>query len=428
MSDWKNFLKNINSGDNICIFTIGRMHPFHKGHKELVCDVMRKTKQIIDRGVKATAYVYLSATNEESGWITDDNTTKTINKGKTDREKRLLTRQINKRKKIIGQSEPLPTSYRFAFLHKMLRKNSCGEKFPNPIVLYDQSITSLGKELKKFSIGRQLTRGSRERLSVPGTAMVRDSYGNLPSLKCLNYLRKDHNKVILLVGSDRVEAFKRYNEEKMNELFGVGNALILQSGGERGDSGEGDKALDELEVLFANMSIDDDNSGESKVPVREDYSGSLARIKALGQKDDIKQFLHMIDYSPDDDVGDIEKLIVKIRDVNGIPNKHVKKYIREAVRDFDNDDAFAWLQRFVKSAEERKKRRNERRGGTRKRKRKRKKRCSKKRLKKNMICHRRTKKNLRKLRKLTKKLKIRLTRCSKKRLKKWKVKKSRKKM
>jgi len=429
MSEWKSFLKNINSGDNICIFTIGRMHPFHKGHKELVCDVMRKTKQITDMGVKATTYVYLSATNEESGWITDDNTTKTINKGKTDREKRLLTRQINKRKKIIGQSEPLPTSYRFAFLHKMLRKNSCGEKFPNPIVLYDQSIkTSLPIELRKFSIGRELTSGSRERLSVPGTAMVLNSYGNLPSLKCLNYLHKRHNKVILLVGSDRVEAFKRYNEEKMNELFGVGNALILQSGGERGDSGEGDKALDELEVLFANMSIDDDNSGESKVPVREDYSGSLARIKALGQKDDIKQFLHMIDYSPDDDVGDIEKLIVKIRDVNGIPNKHVKKYIREAVRDFDNDDAFAWLQRFVKSAEERKKRRNERRGGTRKRKRKRKKRCSKKRLKKNMICHRRTKKNLRKLRKLTKKLKIRLTRCSKKRLKKWKVRKSRKKM
>ena len=102
---------------------------------------------------------------------------------------------------------------------------------------------------------------------------------NLPSLKCINFLKntRKHNKVILLVGSDRVEAFKRYNEEKMNELFGVGNAFILQSGGERGDSGEGDKALDELEVLFANMSLDDDNSGESKVPVREDYSGSLSR-------------------------------------------------------------------------------------------------------------------------------------------------------
>ena len=111
--------------------------------------------------------------------------------------------------------------------------------------------------------------------------MVRDRHGNLPSIKCLNFLKntRKHNKVILLVGSDRVEAFKRYNEEKMNELFGYGNALILQSGGERGDSGEGDKALDELEVLFANMSLDDDNSGESKVPVREDYSGSLSRKK-----------------------------------------------------------------------------------------------------------------------------------------------------
>lgn len=434
MSDWKSFLKNINSGDNICIFTIGRMHPFHKGHKELVCDVMRKTKQITDMDVKATAYIYLSATNEESRWITNENITNTM-KSKTPQEKRALKRQINKIKARIGQSEPLPTSYRFAFLHKMLKKNSCVEEeekeiFPDPIVLYDQSVTSLAKDLQdNFSNGKELTSGSRERLSVPGTAMVRDSYGNLPSLKCLNYLHKQrHNKVILLVGSDRVEAFKKYNMEKMIELFGKRNAFILQSGGERGDSGEGDKALDELEVLFANMSLDDDNSGESKVPVREDYSGSLSRKKALGNKNDIKQFLHMIDYSPDDDVGDIEKLIVKIRDVNGIPNKHVKKYIREAVRDFDNDDAFPGLQSFVKSAEERKKRRNERRGGTRKRKRKRKKRCSKKRLKKNMICHRGTKKKLRKLRKLTKKLKIQLTRCSKKRLKKWKVKKSRKKM
>ena len=69
---WESFLQNINKGDNICIFTIGRMHPFHKGHKELVCDVMRKTKQITDMGFNATAYVYLSATNEENRWITSD--------------------------------------------------------------------------------------------------------------------------------------------------------------------------------------------------------------------------------------------------------------------------------------------------------------------------------------------------------------------
>lgn len=430
---WESFLQEINEGDNICIFTIGRMHPFHKGHKELVCDVMRKTKQITDMGVKATAYIYLSATNEESRWITNENITKTM-KGKTPQDRRALKRQINKIKARIGQSEPLPTSYRFAFLHKMLKKNSCVEEeeeeiFPDPIVLYDQSVTSLAKDLQdNFSNGKELTSGSRERLSVPGTAMVRDSYGNLPSLKCLNYLHKQrHNKVILLVGSDRVEAFKKYNMEKMIELFGDGNAFILQSGGERGDSGEGDKALDELEVLFANMSLDDDNSGESKVPVREDYSGSLSRKKALGKKDDIKQFLHMIDYAPNDDIGDIEKLIVKIRDVNGIKNTNIQKYIREAVNEIDDGDFDKFAEQFVRNADKRRQTRKQR-GFGRTRKRKKRKRCSKKRLKKNMICHKGTKKKLRKLRKLTKKLKIRLTRCSKKRLKKWKVKKSRKKM
>lgn len=426
---WESFLQKINKGDNICIFTIGRMHPFHKGHKELVCDVMRKTKLITDMGVKATAYVYLSATNEESRWITNENITNTV-KGKTPQEKRALKRQINKIKARIGQSEPLPTSYRFAFLHKMLKKNSCGENFPNPIVLYDQSVTSLAKDLQdNFSNGKELTSGSRERLSVPSTAMVRNSYGNLPSLKCLNYLHKQrHNKVILLVGSDRVEAFKKYNMEKMIELFGKRNAFILQSGGERGDSGEGDKALDELEVLFANMSLDDDNSGESKVPVREDYSGSLSRKKALGNKNDIKQFLHMIDYIPGDNLDDIHKLIIKIRQANRVSILGISKKIRAAVNEIDDDSDFdRFAERFVESGEARKKLRQQR-GFGRTRKRKKRKRCSKKRLKKNMICHRGTKKKLRKLRKLTKKLKIRLTRCSKKRLKKWKVKKSRKKM
>ena len=63
----------------------------------------------------------------------------------------------------------------------------------------------------------------------------------------------------------------------------------------------------------------------------------------------------MIDYSPNDNIADIEKLIVKIRDVNGISNRNVKKYIREAVREFDDDDDFdRFAERFVKSGEERK--------------------------------------------------------------------------
>ena len=47
------------------------------------------------------------------------------------------------------------------------------------------------------------------------------------------------------------------------------------------------------------------------------------------------------------------------------------------------------------------------------------KKCSKKKTKKKLICYRGTKKNLKKLGKMTKRLNIRLTKCSKIRLKKW---------
>jgi len=57
---------------------------------------------------------------------------------------------------------------------------------------------------------------------------------------------------------------------------------------------------------------------------------------------------------------------------------------------------------------------------TRKKTRKKRRKCSKKRLKKKMICHRGTKKRLKKLEKYTRKLKLRLTKCSKKRLSRWK--------
>jgi len=56
------------------------------------------------------------------------------------------------------------------------------------------------------------------------------------------------------------------------------------------------------------------------------------------------------------------------------------------------------------------------------------KRCSKKRFRKNMICYKGTKRQLRRLRKKTRKLKIKLTKCSRRRLQKWKsTRKARKK-
>ena len=56
-------------------------------------------------------------------------------------------------------------------------------------------------------------------------------------------------------------------------------------------------------------------------------------------------------------------------------------------------------------------------GGGRKKKRRR---CSKKRQRKKMLCYKGTKRQLQRLRKATKKFRVRLTRCSRKRLKRWK--------
>tara|TARA_B100000963_G_scaffold360371_1_gene390973 strand:+ start:7870 stop:9600 length:1731 start_codon:yes stop_codon:yes gene_type:complete len=62
-----------------------------------------------------------------------------------------------------------------------------------------------------------------------------------------------------------------------------------------------------------------------------------------------------------------------------------------------------------------------------KRRKKRRKRRSTKKLKQKMICHKGTKKQLKKLKKRTKKLKLRLTKCSRKRLKNWNVIKKKRK-
>ena len=64
-------------------------------------------------------------------------------------------------------------------------------------------------------------------------------------------------------------------------------------------------------------------------------------------------------------------------------------------------------------------------GKKRKRTRKKTRKCSKKRIRKRMICYRGTKKKLKKLKRITKKLKLRLTKCSKRRMNSWTKKKRR---
>ena len=78
---------------------------------------------------------------------------------------------------------------------------------------------------------------------------------------------------------------------------------------------------------------------------------------------------------------------------------------------------------LVGGYKKRRKTRKRRKKRKKRRKTKKRKRCTKKRLRKKMICVKGPKKKLKKLRAYTKKIKLNLTRCSKKRMKKWTLKK-----
>ena len=50
---------------------------------------------------------------------------------------------------------------------------------------------------------------------------------------------RGYTQLLLLVGSDRVDAFEKYNRDHLDSAFGAGNGIIEQIGAERGSAGKG---------------------------------------------------------------------------------------------------------------------------------------------------------------------------------------------
>ena len=68
---------------------------------------------------------------------------------------------------------------------------------------------------------------------------VRNQRGSA-SATCIEFLKnRGYKKLLLLVGSDRVEAFQAFNQAHLENAFGYGNGLIEQIGADRGTAGEG---------------------------------------------------------------------------------------------------------------------------------------------------------------------------------------------
>ena len=492
------FIRKLNPDDSVAVFTMGRFHPFHKGHYELIDQTYKLANHIRNIVKESKSFVWISPTNKEEGWIKyQDNTIlkylKLIHKSKKKKnitprnirqrmrsgKKRTSVNRVNELRREINKTEPIPTELRVYYVNKVI------ENLENkPIILVDYEVKTANFSRSDFN-----------KKNLPTSVLER--YGNLYSERVLNYLKKKFNKVILLVGSDRIKAFQKYNNKTIEILFDDG--IIIQSGLDRKNAGMGDKAINKLIKEFEKLKIDEKIIETEKAGM---YSGSMSRKLANSDTiHDLKLFLRQVDYKDGDDIKKIIKLINYIRITNNKRLLTLKK-LRKAIAELHDDNidynegnpfemgAFGfmrggtkckldknnineWLQcvrnkRERKQIKDRMQRQQDllqqtRRGRdkaeaiekdvhtrlrgsiaasrkmgklynkhigcnrkkkTRKRK---KKRCSKKRLKKKMICHRGTKKKLRKLRKLTKKLKLRLRKCSKKRLRKWKVNKSRKK-
>lgn len=409
------FINNLLPTDNVAVFTMGRFHPFHRGHHELVEQTSDLANSIRDKVKKSQSFIWVSPTNKEEGWIKyKDNTIlkylnllhkakkrknitpRTIRSKMRNLEKnKTSVSRVNKLRQEINKTEPIPTELRVYFINKLI------ENLKNkPTILIDYEVN---------------TGNFEDNTNLPTS--VRDRDGILYSERVLNYLKKNNfNKVILLVGSDRIEVFKKYNDSTIENLFDDG--IIIQSGLDRGRAGEGNEDINKLISEFKKLNIDDKIIETEKAGM---YSGSMSRKLANSDKiSELKLFLQQINYTDGDDVYKILDLINYIRKVNKKPNLTLEK-LRRIIAEL-NDDKINYGEpegnpfefgAFGKMGGKRKRK-------TRKRK---KKRCSKKRLKKKIICHKGTKKQLRKLKKLTKKLKLKLTKCSKKRLKMWRVKK-----
>ena len=263
------------SSDNEAIITIGRWEPPHRGHEVLVRDTIQMA-----RDVNGKPFLWVSPIQERT------------------------------------RNDPLSIAERIYYLNRMYpRRNYPDLTFltDNPGLsltpVYERELNSGRSVLTRNKAGNTLPDNwdsmsicqkykyknlVSDRLLDSRVKIVRDraakaSPGSrkLPSKQCLNWLRKrGFMKVTILVGSDRVEAFRKYNEELGKELFK--SFKIEQSGYDRGETGmqklklersisdDSEKDLEELSMLMDGLSLSPhDKKGRAK-----EYSGTRTREAA----------------------------------------------------------------------------------------------------------------------------------------------------
>ena len=248
---------------NLCIVTFGRFQPPHKGHIELL-DINSKVSEYIklkySRKYDCQSYVWLSSNLLESGMVSTKASSDEIselmsnlNLDDKERAKRAAQRQKRAETSALQTKEPLDLNQKLRFILKMTDYDK------NLHYLVDQNVSEKNrttmdeKQIKfnKTAIGANTPSGQTLRL-----------------LKKLfrNSMKKGRGvKIIFILGSDRVNAFRKYNTQPAEELFGPGNFTVIQAGNERGSAGEGK----ETDYIKKNQLVGRSVAGE--------YSGTTLR-------------------------------------------------------------------------------------------------------------------------------------------------------
>ena len=232
--------------DKIAVVTIGRWQPPHAGHLELIDGTYDKVDKFHIEGFKkARGFIWLAPRPDEKnldveigGDIINKNPLYLIDKwmylnymiplNKYDRKK-LKFLHVTDIDNDINQKVFRDDKDNASFLtdrHDL--KNSV-----------DENELSECQEVKYnllFKYGKENFQKFKQRTYKITTRYRRKS----PSATCIEFLKnRGYKKLLLLVGSDRVEAFRRFNKAHLEAAFGAGNGIIEQIGADRGNAGNG---------------------------------------------------------------------------------------------------------------------------------------------------------------------------------------------
>ena len=263
------------SNDKEAIITIGRWEPPHRGHEVLIRDTIQ-----LARDVNGKPFLWVSPIQE-----------RTRNDPLSIAERMYyLNRMYPKRNypDLTFLTDNPGLSLRPVYERELnsgrsvLTRNKAGNTLPD-----NWDSMSICQKYKYKNLVSDRLLDSRVKIVRDRAARASPGSRKLPSKQCLNWLRKrGFMKVTILVGSDRVEAFRKYNEELGKELFK--SFKIEQSGYDRGETGmqklklersisdDSEKDLEELSMLMDGLSLSPhDQKGRA-----EEYSGTRTREAA----------------------------------------------------------------------------------------------------------------------------------------------------